>query len=150
MRSKACVSLNNSLTISRLNGPMNSKRYFTLTICAIALILYAVPPTAGAQTLRIYHIDVEQADATLFVAPSGRTMLVDCGKNGHGGRIKAIMDTAGVSQIDVFVNTHYHEDHYGGIDDLIQDFNVSIGEAYDRGDKDFLPSTKTSGVTYID
>jgi len=30
-------------------------------------------------------------------------------RNGHGKRIKAVMDTAGVSQIDAFVATHYHE-----------------------------------------
>jgi len=76
-------------------------------------------------------------------------MLVDCGKNGHGDRIKAVMDTAGVTQIDVFVNTHYHEDHYGGIDDLVRDFNVPVLEAYDRGDKDYLPASRTSGTTYI-
>ena len=72
--------------------------------------------TQNGQSLRIFHIDVEQGDATLFVSPSGNTLLVDSGKNGHGSRIKAVMDLAGVSQIDHFVNTHYHEDHYVGIE----------------------------------
>jgi hypothetical protein len=40
----------------------------------------------------------------------GKTLLVDSGKNSHGKRIKAVMDTAGVSQSDAFVATHYHED----------------------------------------
>lgn len=43
--------------------------------------------------------------------------MVDSGKNGHGARIKSVMDMAGVSRIDFFVNTHYHEDHYGGVDE---------------------------------
>src|SRR5688572_21510617 len=103
-------------------------------------ILFAVIAsitTLSAQDLRIYHIDVEQGDATLFVAPGGKTLLVDSGKNSHGSRIKAVMDDAGVSQIDFFVATHYHEDHYGGIDDLVEDFNIPIVTSYDRGDKQF-------------
>ena len=61
---------------------------------------------------------MEQADAALVV-PNGKTLLIDSGKNGHGSRIKAVMDLAGVTQIDAFVNSHYQEDHFGGIDDLV-------------------------------
>jgi hypothetical protein len=39
-----------------------------------------------------------------------------------------------VTQIDAFVATHYHEDHVGGIDDLV-DMGVAVGERFDRGDK---------------
>jgi beta-lactamase superfamily II metal-dependent hydrolase len=103
-----------------------------------------------AKNLRIYHIDVEQGAATLFVSPGGRTLLVDSGKNGHGARIKAVMDQAGVTQIDHFVNTHYHEDHYGGIDELPRDLNITIGQAYDRGDKQFLPASKLNEARFRD
>ncbi len=51
-------------------------------------VLVAAP--LGAQTLRIYHIDVEQGDSTLLVTPNGQTLLVDSGKNGHGTRIKQV------------------------------------------------------------
>ncbi len=94
--------------------------------------------------------DVEQADATIFVSPSGQTLLVDRGKNRHGSRIKAVMRQAGVSTIDHFVATHYHEDHYGGIDDLHADPEITIDNAHDRGDKAFLPDSKTSQQTFID
>ncbi len=77
-------------------------------IAALMGVFFLVAFPATAQTLRIYHIDVEQADATLFVSPSGKTLLVDSGKNGHGSRIKAVMDEASVTDIDFFVNTHYH------------------------------------------
>ncbi len=107
--------------------------------------LFAAP--LCAQTLRIYHIDVEQADATLLVAPSGRTLLVDSGRNGHGERIKAVMDQAGVARIDFFVNTHYHEDHYGGIDDLVG-LGVPVGMSFDRGDKHYLPDRKKQAATF--
>jgi len=116
--------------------------------CLSFLLLFWSLPLS-AQQLRIYHIDVEQASATLFVAPGGKTLLVDSGKNGMGGRIKTVMDRAGVSAIDFFVDTHYHEDHYGGIDDLV-DLGVPVRDAYDRGDKNLLPADKLSEVTFQD
>src|SRR5262245_45131712 len=105
----------------------------------LLLGIWTIP--GWSQQLRIYHVDVEQASATLFVAPSGKTLLVDSGKNSHGKRIKTVMDRAGVNQIDFFVDTHYHEDHYGGIDDLV-DLGVPVLEAYDRGGKDILSHDK--------
>lgn len=88
-----------------------------------------------AQTLRIYHIDVEQGASTLIVSPGGKTLLVDAGKNGHGARVKAVLKQAGVERINHFVATHFHEDHYGGADELAP---FVVEKAYDRGDKDEL------------
>lgn len=94
-----------------------------------------------AQRLKICHIDVDQADATLFIAPNGSTLLVAAGENGKGRAIKKILDLEGINRIDYFVNTHYHKDHYGGIDELVN-AGISVGIAYDRGDKGSLPSKK--------
>jgi competence protein ComEC len=118
-----------------------------LSLCVLILWL---PAVASGQTLRIYHIDVEQGDATLLVTPSGKSLLVDSGKNGHGPRIRAAMQQAGVAQIDAFVATHYHEDHYGGIDDLVN-AGVPVVQAFDRGDKDCcLSSAKKNEKTFKD
>lgn len=116
-----------------------------LSLCLTLLLLGAQP--LAAQTLRIYHIDVEQAAATLFVAPGGRTLLVDSGKNGHGSRIQRAMTELGVTQIDFFVATHYHEDHFGGIDDLV-DLKVPVLEAFDRGAKDTVPQSTRNQPTW--
>ncbi|MCP3872679.1 MAG: MBL fold metallo-hydrolase, partial [Desulfobacteraceae bacterium] len=78
-------------------------------VLIVAILFYC--QAASASVLTIYHIDVDQGDATLFVSPSGNSLLVDSGKNGHGARIKDVMDQAGITRIDHFVCTHYHEDH---------------------------------------
>jgi beta-lactamase superfamily II metal-dependent hydrolase len=115
---------------------------------AVLLALCVASPLA-AQTLRIYHIDVEQADSALIVMPNGKTLLIDSGKNSHGKRIEAVMDHAGVTQIDAFVASHYHEDHFGGIDDLVKK-GIPVLESYDRGRRDTVrPDDKTKG-TYKD
>ncbi len=117
----------------------------------ILLAIFALYSTSlSAQQLRIYFIDVDQADATLIISPSGQTLLVDSGKNGHGSRISAVMQAAGVTQIDHFVVTHYHEDHFGGIDDLVNS-GVTVVNAYDRSDKlCCLKPAKRAQVTFVD
>jgi competence protein ComEC len=122
---------------------MSRRRSITLAL----VLLSGVASSAVAQTLRIYHIDVDQASATLFVSPAGHTLLVDSGKNGHGARIRSALQRAGVTRIDYFVDTHYHEDHYGGIDEVV-DAGVSVVTAYDRGDKGFLPPSRLEDTTY--
>ena len=60
------------------------------------------------------------------------------------------MMQAGVTHIDAFVATHYHEDHVGGIDDLVR-LGVPVLESYDRGDKACcVPDEKKRQPTFLD
>jgi len=129
---------------NRISGRLT--RAFQFALIAVLFVLFS---TASGQTLRIYHIDVEQGAATLFISPGGKSLLVDCGKTGHGARIKSIMQKSGISQIDFFVNTHYHEDHFGGVPSLVNG-GTTISSVYDRGDKDFLPPSKLNEPAYKD
>jgi glyoxylase-like metal-dependent hydrolase (beta-lactamase superfamily II) len=73
----------------------------------------------NTKTLDIYVVDVEGGNATLFVAPSGESLLIDTGNGGAGadrdaGRIMEAAKDAGISQIDHLIITHWHGDHVGG------------------------------------
>ena len=83
------------------------------------------------QQMDIYHIDVDQGDATLVVSPTGESLLIDAGDDGRGQTIRQVLDGAGVERIDHFVTTHYHSDHYGGIDELTSSPAIPILNAYD-------------------
>lgn len=90
---------------------------------AIAFLVAAASPAMHAQqkkSLEVYFIDVEGGQSTLFVSPTGQSLLVDTGWPGprDSGRIAAVAKGAGVSQIDYLVLTHYHADHAGGVVDL--------------------------------
>ena len=95
-------------------------RYLSLLLAAAALA--GAAQRAGNQPekpLEIHVIDVEGGQATLFVPPSGESMLVDTGYVGFNDRdadrIAAAVEKAGLSRIDYLVVTHYHADHVGGV-----------------------------------
>ena len=92
-------------------------------LLAIGFVICCASPALRAQEkklLQVYFIDVEGGQSTLFVSPSGQSLLVDTGWAGprDAGRIAATAKMAGVSQIDYLVLTHYHGDHAGGVVDL--------------------------------
>ncbi len=87
-----------TIQVQKKNDKMIS---VTSAMVLIVTILFYCQ-TASASILTIYHIDVDQGDATLFVSPSGNSLLVDSGKNRHGVRIKDVMDQAGINRIDHF------------------------------------------------
>ena len=93
----------------------------------------AQAPRPGAKPLTIYFIDTEGGQATLFISPSGETLMVDSGNVGtrDPDRIRLAMADAGVTQIDHLLFTHYHNDHVGGSMDLAR--NVPIKHFYDHG-----------------
>jgi beta-lactamase superfamily II metal-dependent hydrolase len=79
--------------------------------------------TPQRQTLDIYLVDVEGGNATLFVAPSGESLLIDTGNGGAAAtrdadRILAAAKDAGLTQINHLVTTHYHGDHFGAMGEV--------------------------------
>ena len=121
------------------------RRLAVLSLLAFATTLsHAQPRTTAA--LNVYVIDVEGGNATLFVSPSGESLLIDTGNAGaaavrDAGRILDAAKDAGLRQIDHLIITHWHGDHFGGLAEVaakipIREFidhgpNVQPGEAAD-------------------
>ncbi len=103
---------------------------------AIAVMPVALTAAQTRSTLDIYVIDVEGGNATLFVAPSGQSLLIDTGNGGAGAmrdadRIVAAIRDAGLTQIDHLITTHYHGDHYGAMAEVAK--QVPVREFIDHG-----------------
>ncbi len=79
-------------------------------------------------SLSVHYIDVGQADCELIQLPNGENMLIDAGNNEDGDDVVAYLQSLGVSKIDYLIGTHPHEDHIGGLDDVIESFD--IGKIY--------------------
>lgn len=92
------------------------------------------------RSMKVHFIDVGQADCILIQTPSA-SMLVDAGKNEDGGKVVSYLQQQGISRLDYVIGTHPHEDHIGGMDDVIRSFE--IGEV-------ILPGKTHTSKTYMD
>jgi competence protein ComEC len=92
----------------------------------VALAVVAASPAAQTRnrsTLDIYVVDVEGGNATLFVSPSGESLLMDTGNGGadatrDADRLMAAVKDAGLTQVDHLITTHWHGDHFGAMTEL--------------------------------
>jgi beta-lactamase superfamily II metal-dependent hydrolase len=112
----------------------------TVTVTVLSLFLIsagqAAPKPDTPKALQIYFVDVEGGQATLFVTPEGKSLLIDTGWSGNDGRdadrILAATKLAGITKIDFVLLTHYHRDHAGGITQLAA--RVPIRTVIDHGE----------------
>ncbi len=107
-----------------------------LGFLSVALLAGAGKPAAEPRGLEIYFIDVMGGAATLVVTPERETILLDSGWPGLNDRdpkrIEHVLkDVAKLEQIDYLVTTHWHTDHYGGVEGLSK--RVKIAHFLDRG-----------------
>lgn len=121
-----------------------------LPVCALALLQFAAQAPAqsnAGKPLLIYSIDVEGGQATLLVAPSGASLLVDAGwptdDSRDAQRIQIAMKDAGITRLDHVLVTHYHHDHVGGVPQLVK--RIPVGEFLDHG-----PNREDSQITRDD
>lgn len=95
----------------------------TLGVVCFA-ILAAQPISADEKrSLQIWFVDTEGGAATLIVTPAGESILIDSGNPGKrdAERIhKVATERAKIKEIDHHIITHWHLDHYGGIERLAQ------------------------------
>jgi beta-lactamase superfamily II metal-dependent hydrolase len=110
-------------------------------LLAMLFGLATMPATAADRAseaqgkLRIYFIDAEGGQATLFVTPNGHSLLIDTGWAGYNNRdadrIAAAARRAGIARLDYVLITHYHGDHVGGVSQLVA--NMPVGTFLDHG-----------------
>lgn len=118
-------------------GFIGGAALFAIVIAGLAAVA-TVPASAmpPEKDLRIYFVDVEGGQATLFVTPAGQSLLIDTGwddNNGRdAGRIVAAAKKAGLTKIDYVLITHFHEDHVGGAPQLAA--KIPIGTFIDHGE----------------
>ena len=74
--------------------------------------------------LKVHFIDVGQGDSILIQCPNGSDILVDAGVSAEGPTVVDYLKDQGVSTLYAIVETHPHEDHIGGLSDVINSFTI--------------------------
>lgn len=101
---------------------------------------HVIKEITDTNNLKVYYFDVGQADSILIVN-NNKTMLIDAGNNDDGELIVNNIKKLGISKLDYVIGTHPHEDHIGGLDDVIDAFD--IGTIY-------MPKVQTNTKTFED
>ena len=90
--------------------------------------------------LTVYYLDVGQADSIL-IQNKDENMLIDAGNNNDGPLLVQYFQDLGITKFRYVVGTHPHEDHIGGLDNIIRTFEVGTV---------FMPDAFTTTATFED
>ena len=77
----------------------------------------------SSDILTISYLDVGQADSIL-IESNNENMLIDAGNNEDGEFLVKYFKEKEITKFKYLVATHPHEDHIGGIDDVINNFEI--------------------------
>ena len=90
--------------------------------------------------LVIHFVDVGQGDCIL-IGQNNEYALIDAGNNEDGQLLVEYFKELGVKKFKYVIGTHAHEDHIGGIDNIINNFEL---------DKFYMPDVITTTKTFED
>ena len=97
--------------------------------------------TFSGDTLRVNYIDVGQGDSIFIQLPNHETMLIDAGEAYKSDNVINYLNNLGITKIDYVVGTHPHTDHIGGLESVVNTFD--IGSIY-------MPKASSTSKTYLD
>lgn len=123
-----------------------------LLICLCLLVVGCANPfvesddktsvsTFSGDTLRVNYIDVGQGDSIFIQLPNNESMLIDAGEAFEADNVINYLNNLGIKKIDYVVGTHPHTDHIGGLEEVINTFD--IGSIY-------MPRASSTSKTYED
>ena len=74
--------------------------------------------------LEVYYFDVGQADSIL-IRENDNNILIDAGNNEDGEKlVNYLKKDLNIEKFNMVVGTHPHEDHIGGLDNVIDSFDI--------------------------
>ena len=81
--------------------------------------------SSNTDELKVSFLDVGQADSIL-IQESNHNMLIDAGNNEDGENLVKYFKEEKIQSFDYVIATHPHEDHIGGMDNIINNF-IELG-----------------------
>ncbi len=90
--------------------------------------------------LTITYLDVGQADSIL-IQNENQNLLIDTGNNEDGPLLVKYFQENNIQKFHYLIATHPHEDHIGGLDNIINSFEVNTI---------YMPDAITTTKTFLD
>ena len=98
------------------------------------------PTPPMVNELEVQFVDVGQADCIL-IRNNKYNVLIDAGNNKDGSLLVKYFKELGITKFDYVIGTHPHEDHIGGLDNIINNFEV---------EHVLMPDVTTNTKTFTD
>lgn len=99
--------------------------------------------TAKTETLKgeleVHFVDVGQGAAQVIITPNKKVMVIDGGNNDDEEEMVDYLEQLGVSKVDILIGTHPDADHIGGIDAVINSFDIG---------KIYMPKVQRDTITF--
>lgn len=95
-----------------------------LTGCELDVENMSNQEVSDENYLTVHFIDVGQGDSIFVELPNGQTTLIDGGARASKKDLVSYLKDLGVEKIDYLIATHPHEDHIGGLPEIIRNFEI--------------------------
>lgn len=134
------------ITVEWINNKFNKVWRTILTIIVgLFFIIFSIGCSSNSgvsvnDDLKVHFIDVGQADSIL-IQQGNNAMLIDAGNNGDSETVKNYISKQGIKKLDYVIGTHPHEDHIGGLDYVINNFEIG---------KIYMPKATSNTKTFED
>lgn len=89
------------------------------------------PKPTGELKIVVLDVGPVEGDATLILAPGGKSVLVDAGDAGKGKVVLEALKRHKVEKLDYFIATHPHPDHIGAADEVLN--GIKVATVIDNG-----------------
>lgn len=110
------------MTVNNKSYKLKYASFLASITLLLTLVIFPVIDPVKAQPYDVLHvtfIDVGQGDSALLRTDSGTTILIDAGPRSAGNTVVSFLDIEGITTLDVLVLSHNHEDHIGGVVDVL-------------------------------
>ncbi len=96
---------------------------FAVIICLLGWVFFK-PEMQPIDDIMIRFVDVGQGDCEIIQLADGRNIIIDGGKNSTEDQLIEKIRKYGIQRFDYLIATHPHEDHIGGLDKVIYNFDI--------------------------
>ncbi|MDF2865954.1 MAG: fold metallo-hydrolase [Clostridia bacterium] len=124
---------------------MNIKKYIHIVLSTMVILLYIVLfigheyifsndlhekqinkysiEQINKEDLKIHFINVGQADCIL-IEKGYNSMIIDAGNDEDSNLVFRYLKRQNIDKFDYVIGTHAHQDHIGGLDDVINSYDI--------------------------